>query len=119
MSFEPGLVGGHCIGVDPYYLTHKAQALGLHPEMILVGRAINDSVPKRVAEAVLKRLVKTKPEITKAAYLGATFKEIVRTYEIQSLKTYLWIYVNSVCRLMYMTQLPRQRCWKTFMAKHV
>src|SRR5690606_35140230 len=56
LPFRPGLVGGHCIGVDPYYLTHKAQAVGYHPEVILSGRRINDSMGEHVAERVIKMM---------------------------------------------------------------
>jgi UDP-N-acetyl-D-galactosamine dehydrogenase len=54
LPFRPGLVGGHCIGVDPYYLTHKAQEIGYHPEVILAGRRINDGMGAYVAERVVK-----------------------------------------------------------------
>ena len=57
LKFRPGLVGGHCIGVDPYYLTHKAQQLGYHPEVILAGRRINDNMGKYVAEQTVKLLI--------------------------------------------------------------
>src|SRR5204863_7992261 len=56
LPFRPGLVGGHCIGVDPYYLTHKAQEIGFHPEMILAGRRLNDSMANYVAGQVVKHL---------------------------------------------------------------
>lgn len=77
LPFRPGLVGGHCIGVDPYYLTHKAQKLGYHPEVILAGRRINDGMGKFVAEKTIKQMVlnghpvKNMPIIV----LGLTFKE--------------------------------------------
>lgn len=77
LPFRPGLVGGHCIGVDPYYLTHKAQQLGYHPEVILAGRRINDGMGKFIAEKTVKQMVrnghpvKDKPIIV----LGLTFKE--------------------------------------------
>jgi UDP-N-acetyl-D-galactosamine dehydrogenase len=77
LPFRPGLVGGHCIGVDPYYLTHKAQKLGYHPEVILAGRRINDGMGKFVAEKTIKQMVlnghpvKDMPIIV----LGLTFKE--------------------------------------------
>lgn len=58
LNFKPGLVGGHCIGVDPYYLTHKAQSLGYLPEVILAGRRINDSMGKYVATEVVKLMIK-------------------------------------------------------------
>jgi len=79
LPFRPGLVGGHCIGVDPYYLTFKAEALGYHPEMILAGRRINDAMGKYVAERVVKMLIGSKKQVHKAkvAVLGITFKEDV------------------------------------------
>ena len=58
LPFKPGLVGGHCIGVDPYYLTHKAQALGYLPEVILAGRRINDGMGKYVAVEIVKLMIK-------------------------------------------------------------
>ncbi len=77
LKFQPGLVGGHCIGVDPYYLTHKAQALGYHPEVILAGRRINDGMGKYVAEAVVKLMIRKGYKIlhSKVLQLGITFKE--------------------------------------------
>lgn len=77
LPFEPGLVGGHCIGVDPYYLTYKAEQLGYHSEVILAGRRINDNMGKYVAENVVKCLIKgDKPvKASKVAILGFTFKE--------------------------------------------
>lgn len=77
LKFKPGLVGGHCIGVDPYYLTHKAQSLGFHPEMILAGRRINDNMGIYVANQIVKLLIKKghKIEGSKVLVLGITFKE--------------------------------------------
>lgn len=77
LKFKPGLVGGHCIGVDPYYLTHKAQALGYLPEVILAGRRINDGMGKYVAERVVKLMIRNGCKIldAKALQLGITFKE--------------------------------------------
>ena len=77
LKFKPGLVGGHCIGVDPYYLTHKAQALGYLPEVILAGRRINDGMGKHVAERVVKLMIKKGVRIldAKILQLGITFKE--------------------------------------------
>ena len=57
LPFRPGLVGGHCIGVDPYYLTHKADKLGYHPQVILAGRRINDGMGKYVAEQTVKQMI--------------------------------------------------------------
>lgn len=77
LPFRPGLVGGHCIGVDPYYLTHKAQSIGYHPEMILSGRRINDNMSSHVAEKVLKLMTRKKIQVVDANILvmGLTFKE--------------------------------------------
>lgn len=77
LNFRPGLVGGHCIGVDPYYLTHKAQELGFHPEMILAGRRINDNMGKYAADQVVKLMIKRGVLINSARVLvlGLTFKE--------------------------------------------
>jgi UDP-N-acetyl-D-galactosamine dehydrogenase len=90
LKFYPGLVGGHCIGVDPYYLTHKAQSAGYHPEVILAGRCINDSMGKFVAENTIKELIKAghtimgrsrkdrfSHERSLVLILGLTFKENV------------------------------------------
>lgn len=76
-GYRPGLVGGHCIGVDPYYLTHKAQAIGFHPEMILAGRRINDDMAGFVAQDVVKTLLRHRIRIDTARVLvlGFTFKE--------------------------------------------
>ena len=79
LPFKPGLVGGHCIGVDPYYLTFKAESIGYHPDMILAGRRINDGMGKFVAERTVKMLIKIGRPIRGAriAVLGLTFKEDV------------------------------------------
>jgi UDP-N-acetyl-D-galactosamine dehydrogenase len=74
LSFTPGLVGGHCIGVDPYYLTYRAQKAGYHPDVILAGRRINDSVGRRVARECL-RLLKAGTRTQRVTLLGLTFKE--------------------------------------------
>jgi UDP-N-acetyl-D-galactosamine dehydrogenase len=78
-AYRPGLVGGHCIGVDPYYLTHKAQSIGFHPEMILAGRRINDGMAGYVARDVIKAMLKRKLKMDEAKVLvmGFTFKENV------------------------------------------
>ena len=77
LPFRPGLVGGHCIGVDPYYLTHKAQQIGYHPEIILAGRRINDNMGAYVAERVLKLMTQRRLRLVDARVLvlGITFKE--------------------------------------------
>ncbi len=77
LPFRPGLVGGHCIGVDPYYLTHKAQEIGYHPEVILAGRRINDSMADHVADEVIKLMTRRKIQVvdSRILVLGLTFKE--------------------------------------------
>jgi UDP-N-acetyl-D-glucosamine/UDP-N-acetyl-D-galactosamine dehydrogenase len=77
LPFRPGLVGGHCIGVDPYYLTHKAQAIGYHPEMILAGRRINDNMGIYVAQQVAQLMIGRRIQVKDARVLvmGLTFKE--------------------------------------------
>jgi UDP-N-acetyl-D-galactosamine dehydrogenase len=77
LPFRPGLVGGHCIGVDPYYLTFKSQNIGYHPEVILAGRRINDGMGKYIAEKTIKEMIKASCNIkeSKIAVLGLTFKE--------------------------------------------
>ncbi|MDP9047558.1 MAG: nucleotide sugar dehydrogenase [Bacteroidota bacterium] len=104
LPFKPGLVGGHCIGVDPYYLAQKAQSVGYHPEIILSGRRVNDSMGAHVADQVVKLLLKKEINIKNARILilGITFKEnctdvrntkvvdIIK--ELQSYKTDLTIY---------------------------
>ena len=79
LPFRPGLVGGHCIGVDPYYLTHKAEKIGYHPEVILAGRHINDSMGKYIAEQTVKQVIGSGNQIkgAKVIVLGLTFKENV------------------------------------------
>jgi UDP-N-acetyl-D-glucosamine/UDP-N-acetyl-D-galactosamine dehydrogenase len=77
LPFRPGLVGGHCIGVDPYYLTHKAQAIGYHPEMILAGRRINDNMGIYVAQQIAQLMIQRRIQVRDARVLvlGLTFKE--------------------------------------------
>jgi UDP-N-acetyl-D-galactosamine dehydrogenase len=79
LKFQPGLVGGHCIGVDPYYLTYKANELGYDAEVILAGRNINDNMAKYVAKTIVQHLIKNTDDVKKAKVLvkGATFKENV------------------------------------------
>lgn len=77
LPFRPGLVGGHCIGVDPFYLTHKAEAIGYHPQIILAGRRLNDSMGAYVAEQLIKELLKRRIHVSGAQVLmmGLVFKE--------------------------------------------
>lgn len=77
LPFRPGLVGGHCIGVDPYYLTHKAQAIGYHPEIILAGRRLNDSMGTYVVAQLVKAMTKKRIQVdgAKVLVMGFTFKE--------------------------------------------
>ena len=77
LRFAPGLVGGHCIGVDPYYLTYKAQQLGLHPEVVLAGRRANDSAGERIARECVRRLLQLGRPNPVVTVLGLTFKENV------------------------------------------
>ncbi len=79
LPFRPGLVGGHCIGVDPYYLTHKAEMIGYHPQVILAGRRINDNMGKFIAEQTVKQMIACGSSIkgAKVIVLGLTFKENV------------------------------------------
>ena len=97
MKMTPGLVGGHCIGVDPYYLTYKAESVGYYPQVILSGRRINDGMGKCVAEQVVKMLIQADKPVRKAriGVLGITFKENVADIRnskvidvINELKTY-------------------------------
>lgn len=77
LPFRPGLVGGHCIGVDPYYLTHKAEMVGYIPQVILAGRRINDNMAKFIAEQTIKQIIKAGFNVkgAKVNVLGLTFKE--------------------------------------------
>ena len=77
LKFKPGLVGGHCIGVDPYYLTHKAEMVGYHPQVILAGRRINDNMGKYIAEQTVKQLIAAGGSVygARVNVLGLTFKE--------------------------------------------
>lgn len=77
LPFRPGLVGGHCIGVDPYYLTHKAEEVGYHPQVILAGRRINDNMARYVARNTIKLMLKNGIDVARSTVgiLGITFKE--------------------------------------------
>ncbi len=79
LKFQPGLVGGHCIGVDPYYLTYKAKELGYHPEVILAGRNINDGMARYIARKIIRHIIKNSGDVRSARVLvkGTTFKENV------------------------------------------
>jgi UDP-N-acetyl-D-galactosamine dehydrogenase len=77
LPFYPGLVGGHCIGVDPYYLTYRAEKAGYHPEVILAGRRINDSMGRRIARECIRGLLRQKGRCGTVTILGMTFKENV------------------------------------------
>lgn len=97
LSFSPGLVGGHCIGVDPYYLTFKCEELNYHPQMILSGRRINDSIGKYIAETTIKKLISNEKLVKSANVLvmGVTFKENIKDIRnskvldiVQELKDY-------------------------------
>jgi UDP-N-acetyl-D-galactosamine dehydrogenase len=77
LPFRPGMVGGHCIGVDPYYLTHKAEELGYHPQVILAGRRINDNMARYAARSIIKRMLQNGIDVarSKVGVMGITFKE--------------------------------------------
>jgi UDP-N-acetyl-D-galactosamine dehydrogenase len=77
LGFTPGLVGGHCIGVDPYYLTHKAQQVGYHPQVVLAGRRVNDSIGPHIGRECVRLLNRTGRSKARVAVLGVTFKEDV------------------------------------------
>ena len=79
LKFQPGLVGGHCIGVDPYYLTHKAKELGYHAKIINSGRAVNDAMGAHVGRTVAKKIIASGTSMmdAKVLVMGATFKEDV------------------------------------------
>ena len=96
LPFRPGLVGGHCIGVDPYYLTHKAQEIGYHPEVILAGRRINDSMAGYVADEVVKLMTRRKMQVvdSRILVLGLTFKEGWRPMASRW-KTWVAIHANA------------------------
>ncbi|MBN1843526.1 MAG: nucleotide sugar dehydrogenase [Deltaproteobacteria bacterium] len=107
LRFEPGLVGGHCIGVDPYYLTHKAETVGYRPQIILAGRRINDNMGKYVAENAVRMLIRAGKTVkgSKVLILGLTFKENIsdirntKVIDIYGeLKEYdIDVYVNDPC----------------------
>jgi len=91
LKFKPGIVGGHCIGVDPYYLAHKSKELDINPEMILAGRRINDSMAEHIFNLILKKSIKNKLDIKNTNFLiyGLTFKENCPDFRnSQSLKVY-------------------------------
>lgn len=89
LKFEPGLVGGHCIGVDPYYLAHKAESVGYHPEVILAGRRVNDSMAQYVGQSIVKELLKQKKHLgcLKVSVLGLTLKKMYQIFVIQKWRT--------------------------------
>ena len=88
LKFTPGLVGGHCIGVDPYYLVHKAQELGYHPQVIAAGRRVNDFMPEFVATQVIDGLIRSGKNVirSKVLVMGLTFKENVRDMRNSKIK---------------------------------
>ena len=100
LKFYPGLVGGHCIGVDPYYLTYKAEELGYHSQIILSGRRINDDMGKYVAENTVKNLIKADASIknAKIAILALHLRKIAPTRETQRLLTFTTSFVSTALR---------------------
>ena len=94
LNFKPGLVGGHCIGVDPYYLTYKSKKLGFNPEIILSGRKLNDEIHKSFSKIILKKMLDNQINVKKARLLilGVTFKENcndIRNTKVVNLINYL------------------------------
>ena len=77
IPFKPGMVGGHCIGIDPYYLTHKAEQVGYQPELILAGRRLNDNMAKYTVESIMKKISRKNISVSQATVgvMGVTFKE--------------------------------------------
>ena len=113
-SLSPGLVGGHCIGVDPYYLTFKAQEVGHHPEIILAGRRINDGMPNYVAATLLAEFVRRRVNINEAKILvlGITFKENCPDIRNSKVVELIKFYQILVWRWMFMIRMPiRPRYW--------
>ena len=101
LPFKPGLVGGHCIGVDPYYLTHKAQELGYHPEMILAGRKINDGISEQIASRLVRKMINREIQVARAKILilGYTFKEDcpdIRNTKVKDIVDHLLQYKTQV-----------------------
>lgn len=92
LDFRPGLVGGHCIGVDPYYFTYKAEQLGYHSQIILAGRKINDGMGKYIANQTVKKMIQSKQHIAggKVAILGITFKENVADIRNSKVMDIIW-----------------------------
>src|SRR5699024_3904913 len=92
LDFRPGLVGGHCIGVDPYYFTYRAEQLGYHYQIILAGRKINDGMGKYIAEQTVKKMIQSGQHIAggKVAVLGITFKENVADIRNSKVMDIVW-----------------------------
>ncbi len=101
LNFKPGLVGGHCIGVDPYYLTHKAESIGYQPNIILAGREINDNMGNYVAEVFIKEMKKKKIQIkgSKILIMGLTFKENCGDIRNSGVKTVIEALQKNKCNL--------------------
>ena len=117
LPFRPGLVGGHCIGVDPYYLTHKAQQLGYHPEMILAGRRLNDNMPIYIAAEIVKLMNRKRIPANGARVLilGVTFKENcpdIRNSKAVDVAHELTKYGAEV--EVYDPWANRQECWSEY-----
>ena len=112
LSFKPGLVGGHCIGVDPYYLTHKAMEVGYHPEIILAGRKINDNMGNFIAEKTIAEIVQKNinPINAKIAIMGLAFKEIAQIFVILKFLQSLKSLMITIVRFAYMIVGFRRGC---------
>ena len=109
-AFTPGLVGGHCIGVDPYYLTHKAEKMGYHPKLILAGRSINDDMSailaKRITSAVKKKFGNC--EGAKIGILGLTFKENCSDFRNSKIFDTIHLLVKKGFKFVFQTQIYRK-----------
>ena len=129
IPFRPGMVGGHCIGVDPYYLTHKAEELGYNPQVILAGRRINDNMARYAAQNIVKRMLRNKIDVahSKIAILGITFKEncpdirnskivdMVREFESWGITTVVidrWASAKQCSELFNIETIPLEKCPK-------
>ena len=131
LPFRPGLVGGHCIGVDPYYLTHKAEQLGYHPQVVLAGRRINDGMGRWVVEQLVLEMARKRMAIAGAQVLllGLSFKEncpdlrntrvvdvikALQRYGLEALVVDPWVDSSEAKRafgLEVLSEIPNGRCW--------
>jgi UDP-N-acetyl-D-galactosamine dehydrogenase len=136
LPFRPGLVGGHCIGVDPYYLTHKAEQLGYHPQVVLAGRRINDGMGRWLAEQLVLGLAERRQPVvgTRVLVLGLSFKEncpdlrntrvvdvlqALQRYGMQPVLVDPWVDPEEAQReygLSVLSEIPAEECWSAVVA---